>query len=243
MKQLGYLDIHSHILPGIDDGSKDWEMTKQMLKMAYEQGVRQMIATPHNYPGNHKQDNEKIKRLAKEADKLAKQIAPDFQVFCGNEVFYRRGIEEEIERGHVLTMAGSRYILVEFYPNEQYGKIYQGLKELVEEGYYPIIAHMERVQELFESEEKIRDLRKLGVLFQVNSGSFMGGVFDRRPARLRKYVNSGFVHFLGSDCHNLTTRPPRMKDCVEKLSRKLPASCMDRLLYENQEQFLQKKYI
>ena len=55
MKQLGYLDIHSHILPGIDDGSKDWEMTKQMLKMAYEQGVRQMIATPHNYPGNHKQ--------------------------------------------------------------------------------------------------------------------------------------------------------------------------------------------
>lgn len=241
MKQLGYLDIHSHILPGIDDGSKDWEMTKQMLKMAYEQGVRQMIATPHNYPGNHKQDNEKIKRLAKEADKLAKQIAPDFQVFCGNEVFYRRGIEEEIERGHVLTMAGSRYILVEFYPNEQYGKIYQGLKELVEEGYYPIIAHMERVHALFGDESKVHEIIKMGISVQVNSESLMGGVFDRRSARLRKYIESGMVHFLGSDCHNLKERPPMMKDCVEKLYKKLPSACVDRLLYENREHLLKHK--
>ncbi len=243
MGRTGYLDMHSHILPGVDDGSKDWEMTSQMLNEAYSQGVRNIVATPHNYPGEKKQDNEKIRDLVRQADELAKQIAPDFTVLCGNEVLYRRGIAQEIEDGHILTMADSRYLLVEFYPKERYSKIYQGLRELVEDGFCPIIAHMERVQELFESEEKIRDLRKLGVLFQVNSGSFMGGVFDRRPARLRKYVNSGFVHFLGSDCHNLTTRPPRMKDCVEKLSRKLPASCMDRLLYENQEQFLQKKYI
>ena len=241
MKQLGYLDIHSHILPAVDDGSKDWEMTKGMLLAAYEQGVRQMIATPHNYPGNHKQDNEKIKRLAKEADKLAKQIAPDFQVFCGNEVFYRRGIAQEIEDGHVLTMAGSRYILVEFYPNEQYGKIYQGLKELVEDGYYPIIADMERVHVLFSNEEKVREMIKMGISVQVNSGSLMGGVFDRRSARLRKYIESGMVHFLGSDCHNLTERPPMMKDCAEKLYKKLPSSCVDRLLYENRESLLKNR--
>ena len=140
-------------------------------------------------------------------------------MLCGNEVLYRRGIAQEIEDGHILTMADSMYLLVEFYPKERYSKIYQGLRELVEDGFCPIIAHMERVHALFGDES------------------------NRRPARLRKYVNSGFVHFLGSDCHNLTTRPPRMKDCVEKLSRKLPASCMDRLLYEKQEQFLQKKYI
>ena len=240
MKQIGYLDIHSHILPGIDDGSRNWEMTLQMLTAAYGQGVRQIVATPHNYP-NDTQDNQKILDLAKKADGLAKQIAPDFEVFCGNEVFYRRGIVEEIEKGHILTMAKSRHFLVEFYPNEQYGKVYQGLKELVEEGYDPILAHMERVHAVFEQESNVRELVKMGVLLQVNTGSLMGGAFDRRSARLRKYIEANLIHFLGSDCHNLKERPPMMKNCVEKLYKKLPEACVDRLLYENRQSLLKDK--
>jgi len=68
MGQRGYLDIHSHILPGVDDGSKDWEMTMQMLKLAYRQGVRHIVATPHNYPGTRTQDNGEIRKLVKEAN-------------------------------------------------------------------------------------------------------------------------------------------------------------------------------
>lgn len=240
MGQLGYLDIHSHILPGVDDGSKDWDMTEKMLQMAYQQGVRQIVATPHNYPG-HRQDNEKILKLAEEAGRRAKQIAPDFQVFCGNEVFFRRGIASEIEDGHILTMAGGRSLLVEFHPKEQYGRIYQGLRELVEEGYYPIIAHMERVSALFVSEENIREILKMGVYIQVNSESLTGGVFDRRAARLRKLIENGMVHFLGSDCHNLAERKPIMKDSVEKLYKKLPKECVDRLLYGNKGLLLQEQ--
>ncbi len=176
MKQIGYLDIHSHILPGIDDGSRNWEMTLQMLTAAYGQGVRQIVATPHNYP-NDTQDNQKILDLA--------------------------GIVEEIEKGHILTMAKSRHLLVEFYPNEQYGKVYQGLKELVEEGYDPILAHMERVHAVFEQESNVRELVKMGVLLQVNTGSLMGGAFDRRSARLRKYIEANLIHFLGANDEKL----------------------------------------
>lgn len=239
MDFTGYLDIHSHILPGVDDGSKDWDMTERMLQMAYSQGVRQIVATPHNYPDRQRQDNEKILELAKEADRRAKKIAPDFDVFCGNEIYYRRGIAEEIESGHVLTMAGGRHLLVEFHPSEHYGKIYQGLKELIEEGYDPIVAHMERVQALFGSEEKLREIIKMGAFIQVNSASLSGGVFDRRAARLRKFIENGMVHFLGSDCHNLTERAPVMKDAVEKLYKKLPRACADRLLYGGRDRLLQ----
>ena len=242
-EQLGYLDIHSHILPGVDDGSENWEMTMQMLHMAYCQGVRRMVATPHNYPAHRKQNNEQIRELVEEANHRAKQIAPDFQILCGNEILYRRGIAEEIEKGQILTMADSKYLLVEFLPREEYGKIYQGLRELVEEGYIPIVAHMERVKTLFEDEAKVRELIEMGSLIQVNSESLLGGMFDRKAARLQKIVGKGMVHFFGSDCHNLTTRPPMMKDCVERLCKKLPETCMNRILYENQEQFLQKKYI
>ena len=130
MGQTEYLDLHSHILPGVDDGAKDWEMTKQMLKAVYAQGVRHIVATPHNYPGNEKQDNEKILALVGQANRLAKEITPDLEVLSGNEVLYRRGIPEEIAANHILTLAESRYLLVEFYPDERYAEVYQGLREL-----------------------------------------------------------------------------------------------------------------
>lgn len=205
--------------------------------------VRHIVATPHNYPGSQKQDNEKIRKLVQEVNERAKQIAGDLEVLCGNEILYRRGIPEEIAEEHILTLADSRYILVEFYPSELYGEIYQGLRELIEAGYWPVIAHMERVQALFENEDNIWEVIKLGALIQVNSRSLMGGFFDRRSVRLRKFMEKGLVHFLGSDCHNTTTRSPVMKDCVEKLGKKLPESCLTRILYDNQERFLQKKYI
>lgn len=242
-EQTGYLDLHSHILPGVDDGSKNWDMTMQMLQMVYDQGVRHIVATPHNIPGHDKQDNGMIRALVEETNERARQITPDLEILCGNEILYRRGIPEEIAADHILTLSDSRYLLVEFYPGELYLEVYQGLRELIEAGYCPIIAHMERVQALFEDEEKVWEVIKLGALIQVNTKSLMGGFFDRRSARLRKYIEKNMVHFLGSDCHNTTERPPLMKDCIEKLCKKLPESCLTRILCENRDQFLQKKYI
>ena len=86
MGHIGYLDLHSHILPGIDDGSKNWDMTEGMLQAAYRQGVRRIVATPHNYQENRKQDNENIRELCRRADELAQMIDSSFHVLPGNEV-------------------------------------------------------------------------------------------------------------------------------------------------------------
>ena len=243
MENIGYLDLHSHILPGIDDGSKDWDMTEGMLRAAYRQGVRTIVATPHNYQEDVKQDNGRIRDLCRRAEELAQMIDSSFHVLPGNEVLYRAGIPAEVEAGHVLTLGDSAYLLVEFFPSESYTRISQGLRELLGYGYYPVIAHMERVGALFGNEKRISEVVEMGCYLQVNCQSLMGGFFDRQSSILRKLIQNRKIHFLGSDCHNLSGRPPIMEDCVKRLYQKLPKDCVERLLYGNQEQFLRKKCI
>lgn len=243
MEHTGYLDIHTHILPGIDDGSKDWNMTKQMLRMAFAQGVHTVVATPHNYPGEPEQENERIRELCQQADELARQIDPSMRVLPGNEIFYREGIIREIEKKHILTLADSRYLLVEFHPHSSERKILQGLRELTGEGYLPIIAHVERVEALFFEERCLREAVETGCYMQINCQSLLGGRFDRRSRRLRKLIEEGKIHFLGSDCHNMKERPPLMADAVAKLKRSISAESIECVTKENIRKFLNKEYI
>lgn len=240
---MGYLDFHTHILPGIDDGSRNWEMTKRMLIEAYYQGVRTLVATPHNYPSRKKQDNEEIRRLCQEADKLAKEIDPAMRVLPGNEIYYRMGILEELENGNLLTMADSSYLLVEFSPEEAYQRIYQGTKELIEAGFFPVIAHIERVNTIIGNKKHLEELAEMGNYMQANCESLLGGFFQKQSVLLRDYLKKGYLHFLGSDCHNLTDRRPIMEDCVLKLRKKVSQSDVDRLILENPIRFLEKKFI
>lgn len=241
--QVGYLDIHSHILPGIDDGSKSWDMTCDMLKRAYEQGVRTIVATPHNYPGEPSLDNQKVRELCEQAEQMAQEISGDYHVLTGNEVLYRRGMLEEIKEGRILTLADSDYLLVEFLPNEKYDVIFHGLKELSENGFYPVIAHVERVQELFWKDERLAEVRKMGCYMQANAEDYMGGIFNRTAGRLKKLTERGYIHFLGSDCHNMDSRPPLMEDCLKELRRRLPADTYKRVAEKNPERFLENQYV
>lgn len=239
----GYLDLHTHILPGIDDGSKNWDMTKAMLLHSYEQGVRTVVATPHNYPDGHRLDNQKVRELCEEAERMAQSIGTDYHVLPGNEVLYRKGIIEEIKTGDVLTLADSDYILVEFLPNEDYDVIFYGLKELLENGYFPVIAHVERVHALIDSDKKLSEIKKMGCYMQANTEDFMGNVFNRSAKRLQKLAERGYIQFLGSDCHNMDDRPPLMEDCLKPLRKKMSEYSYRKLVEENREKFLANKYI
>lgn len=243
MSELGYLDFHTHILPGVDDGAKSEDMTKEMLRMAYNQGVRTMLATSHNYPGKENASVEKLTELCGTVQQWAKEIGEDFKILPGNEIFYRKSVCEELEENKILTLGGSNYVLIEFSPYEKFSKIYDGMKELVNSGYYPVVAHMERVECLLTKPEHVRDLIKLGCYIQVNCESLFGGMFDSTTSKILKYMKNGCVHFLGSDCHNVKSRAPVMQDCVKRLYKKLPKDVVDKILYYNQQRFLEGKYI
>lgn len=241
--EKGFLDIHCHILPGVDDGSKDEQMTRQMLQMTYNQGVRTIVATPHYYPGQTKTSGGEIRELVAKVDAIAKKIDEEMSVLPGNEILYEEGIVQGLKSGEILTLADSRYVLVEFLPQESKRRIEEGVRRLLEAGYAPVIAHVERVDELFNNEFFAKFLHQMGCYMQVNTTTLMGGFFDGNAKKAKLWIQKGYVQFLGSDCHNVSSRAPLMEDAVRKIGKNLSEETMKRVLYDNPNRFLEKKYI
>ena len=242
--ETGFYDIHTHILPGVDDGSKSPEESKQMLQMAYDQGVRHIVATPHfsvngkNHPVEELQDKLKLLR------QMAAEIDPSFTVDLGNELLNGPGIIEELKSGQALTMAGTRYILVEFLPSDKYHVLYQSLHEYIMAGYIPIVAHMERYEALYKNYDHIEELAKMGCYFQMNTESIVGGFLQRRAAYHRRLILDGYIQFMGSDCHGTDHRKPLMRDALRYFGQNPEAERrLERVLVKYPVTMLDDKYI
>lgn len=173
---VNLFDMHCHILPGVDDGSRDMDTTRKMLARAYEQGIRNMVATPHFMMG---EDNTPVPELVKIFLKVrqeANAIAPDFNIFLGNELLYDSGLLEQVKKGNALTINGTRYVLIEFLVETEYENICAAVREFTTAGYIPVIAHVERYMKLTKHMGYIGELIDMGALIQVNISSLEGGL-------------------------------------------------------------------
>lgn len=241
--QISLCDMHSHILPGVDDGSKSMEMTGEMLKIAYEQGIRYMTATPHFIAGYDNVPVNKLVEVYKEVQKKALEIGEDFHIFLGNELFYSEGITDSLDSHKALTINGSRYALIEFDVGERYSVIYEGLSTMIKRGYFPIIAHIERYKQLFKQYDKIEELIKLGVYVQVNISSLEGKMTDQVAVFCRKLLKYGMIHIFGTDAHRDVGRAPYMQEGVRYINKKYGFETTKQLLYNNPMKILKDKII
>lgn len=239
MNYRTFFDTHIHILPGVDDGSKNLQETEQMLRVAKEQGVQKILATPHCYPGEKRYDVENIRSVFEQIRPLAENL--EIQLYLGSEVFYRYGIAEEIEQGEVLTMAGSSYVLVEYAPNASYKTIYYGVRDLVENGYFPIIAHMERCIEIFYDTGQREELRKMGAIFQMNAGSLLKGRLNNCTRQCVKLIKNREISFLASDSHNNESRKNRLREAVHVLEKKVDGEIINAITCQNAECIVENK--
>ena len=161
----GIIDIHTHILPGIDDGSRDWDESRRMLEAAYQQGTRCIIATPHySRRGLPPQIYELAERLSEEAGR----IAPDFKTGLGQETYFHEGLVENLKQGKALTLENTRYVLVEFDPQVSYHSLYQAVRKMTMARYIPVIAHVERYFCLREG-DGVEELIQCGCRLQTHS--------------------------------------------------------------------------
>ena len=239
----GYLDIHSHILPGIDDGSKSMDMTIQMLMQAYEEGVRYMMATPHFYPGHKNAEQSYVEQVFSEVCEEAERLFPDMTLCLGNEIYYKDEVIELLEKKLIQTMNGTRYVLVEFNVGMEYKKIAQAVRKFTMKGYYPILAHVERYAALYKRVDLVEELIHMGAYIQINAETLMGGVFDGYRKYCMKLIAEGNVHFLGSDCHNTDERRAIMEKAVRILKKKTDRDILEKLLVCNPEKFLKGEFI
>lgn len=233
MSTIGFYDIHTHILPGVDDGAASMQETVNMLQKAHTQGIKTIIATPHYRVRGKNLPVEELLVIREQVEVEAKKLDKDFRILLGNELYYSDSVIDALNTKQALTLAGSKYVLVEFGFGESYKQIYRGLDKLIQNGYLPVLAHVERYSALQRSASLIHELIELGCYIQMNCNSLIGGLFHSKAAFNRKLVENGLIHFLGSDCHDEKVRIPNMKSAVEVLSKKCEGQVLNRLLYDN----------
>jgi len=228
------IDFHTHLLPCMDDGSKSAEESVTMLESLRGQGVRKVIATPHFYANDESVDRFLERREASLASLTGK--APDMpEIIPGAEVRYYEGISHlpDLKK---LRVTGSRLLLLEM-PFGSWSEY--SVKEVVDIAVQgkitPVLAHIDRYLPMLKKSVLPR-LLESGVLMQVNT-SFFAGMFTR--SRALQMVRTNQIHFIGSDCHNLTDRIPDTSKAFDRIARKFGDDfTADYIAYQN-ELFLQ----
>lgn len=238
-----WFDIHSHILPGVDDGSVSMEQTRKMLKIAFNEGIGNLFATPHYGVGCVNKGLEELKEKYEIVNNAAKEIDADFQIILGNELYYSEDIIRHLRENKALTLGGTRYVLVEFRDNESFKNIKTGIHRLLIYGYLPILSHVETYSSLMDNYENIQKLVDLGAYMQMNTSSITEGIRSESRKRCKKLIKYNLVHFLGTNSHSDYKRTPCMRKGVNYLYRKYGKEMINRLLIENPKTLLRNEYI
>lgn len=210
------IDFHSHILPALDDGSKNEEESLKMLEMLSQQGVSTVVATPHFNPDKESVD-EFIKRRQNAYEKLRSKLNPQMpEIILGAEIAYYEGISNLADLSR-LCIGNTKLLLVEM-PMAKWSDFAIGeLKKLSNvKGYTIVIAHIERYMNA-QSSATWENLRSMGVLCQVNASFFIRLATRKKALRM---LIGGEINALGSDCHNLEHRPPCMKQAFDIIKKK-----------------------
>lgn len=239
---LGYIDIHSHILPGIDDGSADEKQTRSMLKDAYAQGIRTICATPHFRPSMFRVSLSKRQSAFELTQSIAAEMFPDMKIFLGNELYYAEDGFDYIKDGVCKTMAETRYVLVEFGTSIDYTLLKKRINRFVMEGYIPIIAHIERYDNVRTDIERVEELIEAGAYIQVNAEGICESSFPVRKF-VKKLLKYELVHFMASDSHNDTNRSYNFDKAFSYIIKKYGESYLDKLMYYNPDKMLNNEYI
>ncbi len=210
------IDWHCHLLPQIDDGSKSLEESLLILKTLASQGVNTVVATPH-FHANAESVESFLKRREKAYNDLRQQLPPNSpNILLGAEVKYYPGISK-FENLKELTVQGSRLLLLEMPFGKWTEYTVRELEEIASlSGITVMLAHIERYLKL-QSNDVWDRLHKNGILMQVNANFF---IEFRTRRKAFKMLENGKTHFIGSDCHNTTTRPPRIGKAFEFIKTK-----------------------
>lgn len=232
------IDIHAHILPRVDDGAKNEEISLKMLVQCAQCGITEVIATPHYIPWRTNVDPEKIKSLCSELkQKLEIKHGITMDIYPGNEIYYSLKVVEDLKKGKALTLAGSRYVLVEFDPGVSYQTICRAVKDFRDSGYHPIIAHVERYGCMMRP-DRMHELKDMGVYYQVNVGTLQKSFFDKGCRFSKRYLKKEMIDFVASDMHDMKERSPMSEQKMRWMRKHLKPAYLKALLCDNSKKII-----
>ncbi|WP_153559137.1 tyrosine-protein phosphatase [Roseimaritima sediminicola] len=212
----GFVDIHCHLLPGIDDGSRSWEESLEMAQQMVADGTDTVIVTPHQL-GNYSETlGQTIRHRTDQLQQWLSANGVPLRVLPGADVRIDAEMIERLKSGDCLTLGDYRHHVLLELPHELYQPLEPVLDQLHALGMVGILSHPERNQGILRQPQVIEPLVRAGCLMQVTADSYVGA-FGEEPQHLAEsIVGNGWCHFLATDAHGSRRRPPRMRRAFEK---------------------------
>lgn len=240
---LGLIDLHCHLLPGLDDGAKNRETTRAMAKAMAAQGVAGVVCTPHCTAGDPRLGERIAKiRMAMEEWKetLALEQLP-LWLYPGMELLCTPDLPQTLARGDVLTLAGSRYLLIEFSFDCPHGQMEWAIRQVRQAGYVPVLAHPERYPAVWRDPERVADWFFQGTVIQLDQDSALGK-FGRHCAHTSDWIlRHGLAHVVASDAHDLGDRASQLAPLFQQLARRYGSGYAEVLLCRNPMRMLRDR--
>ena len=235
------IDIHSHILPGIDDGAKDIAMSLEIARLAVADGTKFMACTPHFMPGMYDTSMETLHSGIRQLQKKLNEQAIDLTLIAGGDIHVSPDLRQKLDQGKVPSLGGTRYFLFEPPHHVLPPNLVNLCKQLLEHGYVPILTHPERLTWIENHYDVMCTLDEMGVPIQLTAKSITGE-FGKRPKYWSdRMLNEGRVDLIASDAHNPTSRPPGLSKARDEIDRILGRQATITIVYDNPALLLQNK--
>ena len=227
------IDIHCHILPEVDDGSRSLNESIEMAMIAKEQGITKIVNTSHYHPDFRYKKGEELLKELEDFNNVLKENMIDIEVVIGNEIYYTKDLIKEIDELDFYTLNNSRYILIELPPTNFPKDLCNIVYELKEKNYIPVFAHVERYREVQENPELIYEVINAGAIIQVNSHSILGKSGKELQKVCNTLLNRNMVHVVGTDAHSSKRRTPIFLDAYKYVIEKYSKEMADDLFIKN----------
>jgi protein-tyrosine phosphatase len=233
------IDLHSHILPGIDDGSRNLEMSLAMARMAVDDGIRIMACTPHIYPGLYLNDTAGILAARNALQRALDEAAIPLQLTIGADVHLVPGLLKGLRAGTVPCLHQTRYLLLEPSHHVAPPHFQESIFKLVAEGYVPVITHPERLTWVEDNYAVFGDLVRQGCWLQVTAGAVTGLFGTRAKYWAERFLGDGLTHILATDTHSSGRRSPVMSKARDVAERMLGPAEAQLLVQGRQQKILE----
>ena len=213
------IDIHSHLIPNVDDGAKSPEETIELIKEAREAGITDIILTPHYIINSYEQNAETLILLKDKLQQIINSENIKVNLHIGMEVYITDNLVEILKQNKILTLAGSKYLLMELPLNTNVQYLDMVIFKLIEDNIIPIIAHPERYKFVQEDPSKVRELIDSGCLIQSNIGSILG-IYGKKAKKTIKYLlKNDLINFIATDTHRKNTIYPLLEKGIKKIEK------------------------
>ena len=218
------IDLHCHLLPGIDDGSPDLDTSLAMARIAYDDGIRITACTPHIYPGLFENDAESILRAIETLQRELDASGIDLRLTCGADAHISPELLKRLREGTVPRLGHSRYFLLEPPHNVALPRITDYVFNLLAAGYVPVVTHPERLSWIDEHYPIFVELVRQGAWMQVTAGSLTGRFGPGPKYWGERMLDECLVHILATDAHSVSRRPPLLAEGQAVAERYLGAA-------------------